>query len=250
MIQDTHAHLDLIENKDVQELLTKTKEIELNTIISCSTSFTSNQKNLELAKDYTIIKPAIGLYPLNALELNEEELKRAFDFFEKEIKNSIAIGEVGLDFKFSTKFEEQEKQKQIFIKFIELSKKYDKPLIIHSRFAQRQVIELLEKNNAQKVQLHSYTDSQKLMQKAVNLGYYVSCGMNVLYNLEVQKNIISFPIEKLLLETDSPMIFNNEKATPLNVKTIAQKISELKKIPLNELEEQLNKNFQLLYHQK
>lgn len=237
-----------MEEKEVQELIDKAKEINLNTIISCSTSFSSNQKNLNLAQKFNIIRPAIGLYPLNAIELNEEEIKRAFTFFENEIKNSIAIGEVGLDFKFSVKDSEQEKQKQIFKNFIELSKKHNKPLIIHSRFAQRQVLEMLDGNKAQKVQLHSFTDSEKLMKKAVSLGYYVSCGMNVLYNEQVQKNIASFPLEHLLLETDSPMIFDNKKATPLDVKSILQKISELKKIPLNETEKQLNKNFHSLYY--
>lgn len=247
MIQDTHAHLDMMEENEVLELINNASKINLNAIISCSTSFNSNQKNLELAQKYNLIKPAIGLYPLNILELNEEELNRAFIFFEDEIKNSIAIGEVGLDFKFSIKEEEQEKQKQILTKFTQLSKKYDKPLIIHSRFAQRQVIELLEQNQAKKVQLHSYTDSQKLMQKAINLGYYISCGMNLLYNTDVQKNITSFPIENLLLETDSPMIFNNCKTTPIDTRLLLEKISELKHITQNEVEEQLEKNFHSLY---
>lgn len=247
MIQDTHAHLDMMEENEVLKVINSASKINLNTIISCSTSFNSNQKNLELAQKYNLIKPAIGLYPLNIIELNEEELNKAFIFFENEIKKAIAIGEVGLDFKFSINEEEQKKQKQILTRFIQLSKKYDKPLIIHSRFAQRQAIELLEQNQAKKVQLHSYTDSQKLMQKAVDLGYYISCGMNLLYNTDVQKNIISFPLQNLLLETDSPMIFNNNKTTPLNIKLIIEKISELKKITQNEIEEQLEKNFHSLY---
>ncbi len=247
MIQDTHAHLDMMEENEVLKVINSASKINLNAIISCSTSFNSNQKNLELAQKYNLIKPAIGLYPLNIIELNEEELNKAFIFFENEIKKAIAIGEVGLDFKFSINEEEQKKQKQILTRFIQLSKKYDKPLIIHSRFAQRQAIELLEQNQAKKVQLHSYTDSQKLMQKAVDLGYYISCGMNLLYNTDVQKNIISFPLQNLLLETDSPMIFNNNKTTPLNIKLIIEKISELKKITQNEIEEQLEKNFHSLY---
>jgi TatD DNase family protein len=247
MIQDSHAHLDMMEETEIQKMLNQANEIRLNTIISCSTSFNSNQKNLDLAQKYNLIKPAIGLYPLNVIELNEEELNRAFIFFEDKIKESIAIGEVGLDFKFSIKEEEQEKQKQVLTKFIQLSKKYNKPIIIHSRFAQRQVIELLEQNKAKKVQLHSYTDSLKLMQKAVSLGYYISCGMNLLYNTEVQKNITSFPLENLLVETDSPMIFNNIKTTPLNTKLVLEKISELKKITQKEVEEQLDKNFHALY---
>lgn len=247
MIQDTHSHLDLMEEISLQEVLKKAEEVKLDAIISCATSFNSNQKNLELAQKYPLIKPAIGLYPLNIIELNEEEINRAFSFFEKEIENSIAIGEVGLDFKFSIKEEEQEKQKNVLTRFIQMSKKYNKPLIVHSRFAQRQALELLIEQRAVKVQLHSFTDSEKLMKKAINSGYYISCGMNVLYNADVQKNITSFPLENLLLETDSPIIFNNEKATPLNIRIILEKISELKKTPVSIIEEQLNKNFHSLY---
>ena len=247
MIQDTHAHFDLMKDEEIEEILKKAKKIELNSIISCATSFNSNQKNLELATKYQLIKPAIGLYPLNVIELNDEEIKRAFIYFESEVNKAVAVGEIGLDFKYSTKEEEQEKQKKIFIRFIELSKKYNKPLIIHSRFAQRQVLEILEKEKAVKVQLHSFTDSSKLMKKAVELGYFVSCGMNVLQNTQVQKNITSFPIENLLLETDSPMIFNNQKTTSLDIEQILEKISELKKISLIELTKQLNKNFNTLY---
>jgi len=247
MIQDTHAHIDMMEENEIQTLADEACKINLDAIISCSTSFSSNQKNFELAQKYPLIKPAIGLYPLNIIELNENEISRAFTYFENEIKKAIAIGEVGLDFKYSIKEEEKEKQKQILTKFIELSNKYSKPLIIHSRFAQRQVIELLEESKAKKVQLHSFTDSQKLMQKAVELGYYVSCGMSLLYKPEVAANISSFPLENLLLETDSPIIFDNQKATPLNIKSLLEKVSELKKISYKETEEQLNKNFHSLY---
>ncbi|MFA6064385.1 MAG: TatD family hydrolase [archaeon] len=247
MLYDAHCHLDLITDEELQNALTQAKEENVFQMISCATSFFSNERTLELAKKYPSIKAAIGIYPLDALELNELELDKAFYFFEAEIKKAIAIGEVGLDFKYSKKKEELEKQVQIFSRFIDLAIKYNKPLIIHSRFAQKQVLELLAEKNAKKVLLHSFIDSQKLMEQAAKKGYFVSVGLSVLYNIEVQKNISSFPLENLLFETDSPIRFNGEKAAPSKVSLIADKVSELKKIPVEEIIKQQEKNFTALF---
>jgi TatD DNase family protein len=187
------------------------------------------------------------LYPLDALELTELELDKAFYFFEAEIQKASAIGEVGLDFKYSTKKEEKEKQEQIFRKFITLSKKYSKPMIIHSRFAQKRVLEILREEKAEKVLLHSFCDSLKLMKEARSLGYYISCGMIILSNKEMQKNISSFSAEKLLFETDSPMRFNGEKAYPDKIPLIAKRVSELTSTPLKEIELNQKKAFSELF---
>ncbi len=247
MLYDAHCHLDLMTDEELQTALTETKEKNVSQMISCATSFFSNERTLELAKKYSQIKAAIGIYPLDALELNELELDKAFYFFEAEIKKAIAIGEVGLDFKYSTKKEELMKQVTVFSRFIDLATKHDKPIIIHSRFAQKQVLQLLEEKNAKKVLLHSFVDSQKLMDQAAKKGYFVSVGLSVLYNPEVAKNITVFPLENLLFETDSPIRFNGEKASPAKVELIAEKIAELKKIPLLEVIKQQEKNFTSLF---
>ncbi len=247
MLYDCHSHIDLINENEVEQILENSKKEGVKEIISCATSFYSNEKILALSKKYPQIKTALGLYPLNIIELNEEELKRAFDFFRKNIKKAIAIGEVGLDFKYSTKKEEQEKQTRIFSKFIELSKEFNKPLIIHSRYAQRQVVEILKVKKAEKVLLHSFTESKKLMKQASDLGYYISCGIKTLTDENIQKNLKEFPLKQLLFETDSPIIFNNEKAHPKKIKLIAEKVAELKGISFKEVEEQQEKNYSKLF---
>jgi len=247
MLNDSHSHLDLMTKEEFNTALENAKKFSIGKIISCSTSFASNEKNLELAKKYSQIKAAIGIYPLDLIELTELEIDKAFYFFKAEITKAIAIGEVGLDFKYSTKENEQEKQKNALARFIELANEYEKPLILHSRFAQRQVLEMLEKYKAKKALLHSFVDSPKLMKRATEKGYFISVGLGLLTNEEVQKNITNFPIENLLFETDSPIRFNGEKAFPEKIATIAQKISELKKIPLKDVEKQTQKNFEKLF---
>jgi TatD DNase family protein len=247
MLYDSHAHLDLMPEEELKEALKDAKKARVEKIISCSTSFASNEKNLELTEKNPEVLAGIGLYPLDLIELTDLEIDKAFYFFDAEIKKAMAIGEVGLDFKYSTKPDEQEKQKRVFVRFIELANKHNKPLIIHSRFAQKQVLEMLIEYKAKKVLLHSFVDSQKLMKLAAEHGYFVSVGLSVLTNPEIQKNIATYPIENLLLETDSPIRFNGEKSMPEKIVLVAQKVAELKKLELKKLEEQIEKNFGKLF---
>ncbi|MBT4870653.1 MAG: TatD family hydrolase [Candidatus Diapherotrites archaeon] len=247
MFYDSHAHINMLTKKELEEMLERTKDKNVDEIISCSTSFESNKQNLLLSKKFPQIKAAIGLYPLDAMELEEKELDRAFGFFEKHIKEVKAIGEVGMDYKYCKTDEDKEKQKDIFIRFIELGKKYDKPLIIHSRYAQRQVIETLEKEDCEKVLLHSFVDSKKLMLRAANNNWFVGVGMSVLFNEQVQRNISEFPIENLLLETDSPIRFDGKKAMSDDIISIANKVASLKEIEIGLIEKRQEANYTKLF---
>jgi len=247
MFYDSHAHANMLNEKELNEMLDKSKEKNVVEIISCSTSFESNKQNLLLAKTFPQIKAAIGIYPLDALELGAKEMDRAFGFFENHISEAIAIGEVGLEYKYCKTKEDKEKQKNIFIRFIELGKKYNKPLIIHSRYAQSQVLEILKQENAKNVLLHSFVDSKKLMTFAIENEWFIGIGKNVLFNEEVQKNVSEIPLEKMLFETDSPVRFNGEKAMSFDIVGIAKKTAELKETTIEKVEKQQEKNYVELF---
>ncbi len=247
MLIDIHAHLDMINKKYLKVILDDAKEKGIGKIISCSTSFESNKKNLELSEKFEEVEGAIGLYPLNAIELNEEELEKAFEFFKKNIDKAIAIGEIGLDLKYSKNNTEFEKQKMVFERFIELGKKYNKPLIIHSRYAQRQVIELLDEKKAEKVILHGFTESERLMNFAYKKGWFIGIGLNLLQSEQVQSNIQKFSLSNIFLETDSPIKFNEEEATPSKIKDLVEKISNIKGISAKEVESQIEENYLKLF---
>ena len=247
MFYDAHCHLNLLNEKELNKILAETKEKNVSEMISCSTSFESNKQNLLLAKNFSKIKAAIGIYPLDASELNEKEMDRAFGFFENHINGAIAVGEIGMDYKYCKSELDKIKQEEIFVRFIELGKKYDKPLIIHSRYAQRQVLKILESEKAQKVLLHSFVDSKKLMKIAFENEWFVGVGVSVLYNEEIQENVRDFPLEKMLFETDSPVRFNGEKATPLDIVRIANKVAELKKIDIENVENVQETNYVELF---
>lgn len=229
--------------KEIEEAKTK----NVSKMISNSTSFQSNEFNLRIQKSFPEVKAALGLYPLDALELNDAELEKAFKWFEHKATECIAFGEVGMDFKYAKTDSEKEKQEEIFRKFIFLAKKYNKPLIVHSRYAQSQVLKILESEKAEKFLLHSFVDSEKLMKQAAEQGYFVSVGMIILESEEVQARIKEFPLENLLLETDCPIRFSGEKAMPKDIVRIAEKVAELKSIPLEKLGKSLNTNFKRLF---
>ncbi len=247
MFVDCHAHLDMLKEKELEKVISNARKKKVGKIISCSTSFNSNEQNLEISKKFEEVELGIGLYPSDVMELNEEEIEKAFVSFEIMMKEAIAIGEVGLDYKYAKRKIDQEKQKEVFGRFVKLAKKNNKPLIIHSRFAQKQVIEILEEMETQKVLLHSFTDSLKLMKRAIENKWFVGIGLIFLKDELVQERIREIPLENILLETDSPIRFDRNKAFSEDVVRIAEKIAESKKIPLAQVEKQLEKNYEELF---
>jgi TatD DNase family protein len=250
MLQDSHCHLYMLSQKELEKALDEASKKEVKQMVSCSTSFKSNKDNLYLAENYLGIKAALGLYPLDAMELTNEEFEIAFSFIKKQAlkENVVAIGEVGLDHKFAKDDVEKERQEFIFRRFISLSKELEKPIIVHSRYAQSQVLKVLISEKTKNVLMHSFVDSSKLMKNAAEQGYFVSVGMVVLENKEVQDRVKDFPLENLLLETDSPIRFNHEKAMPGDISRIMKKVAEIKKIPVWQVEEQIEKNFCALFN--
>ena len=107
----------------------------------------TNRKTLELSKKYPQIKSALGLYPIDALKLTEEEIRKEIKFINENKNKIIAIGEIGIDLKWSN---DLKNQKIIFEKFLKLSKKINKPIIVHSRKAEKKVIEILKNNEIKK----------------------------------------------------------------------------------------------------
>lgn len=246
MLIDSHTHMDSVEIP-IEEVIAMAKKNNVTKIITNSTSYESNIKNLEIAKKHEEIFPSLGLYPLNMLELSEEEIDRAFDFFEENYKKAIAIGEVGIDWKLSEKESEREQQQKNFERFIDFSIEKELPITIHSRYAIKKAIQTIEEKEAKKVYFHSYTDSFKLMSRAARQGWYCGCGLIVMWDELVQERIRKFPLESLLLETDAPIRFEDKLSYPDKISMIYNKVAEIKKMDIKEVEAQIQKNNKELF---
>ncbi len=250
LLVDVHAHLDLKEfGSDLDKVINRAQKAGVKVIINNGLNPESNRKTLELSKKYEILKPALGLYPDDAIKLTQEQIRDEINFIKRNKDKIIAIGEVGLDYKYSKKKQEQELQKEIFLKIINLSKKINKPLIIHSRKAESDVINMLENSDAKKAILHCFSGKLKLIKKAAELGYYFSVPTNVVRSNQFQKLVEIVDINQLLTETDSPYLspYKGRRNEPAFIIETIKKIAEIKNISINETANNIFMNYQNVF---
>ena len=244
MYIDVHCHIETY--RDIKEVVERARQAGVGIIINNSIDFKSMKKSLALADWFSEVKIAFGVYPIETLKLDDNEINGVIDFIKKNRDKIIAIGEVGIDLKWSENFE---KQKDVFIRFVELSKELNLPLIIHSRKAEEQVIDILENNKCNKVVMHCFTGGIKLVEKIVKNGWYLSIPTNVVFNGVIQDIVKKTPIQNLLCETDSPYFQPERKKRnePCFVVEGYRKIAELKNMELEGVEEQIEENFKILF---
>lgn len=256
---DVHTHLDISPlDKNTEEVVLQAKERGVKAIISNGTDPESNRRVKVLSENYDVVKPAYGFYPTHVQEVTEEELDAELKWIEK--NKPLAIGEVGLDYKFSSpehseglNEEEQkiliEKQKKGFQKLIDLAKKLNIPLIVHSRKAELDVIEMLEASKHKKIIMHCFSGKKKLVKRIQDNGWTLSIPVIVIKLEQFQETVRTTPLKQLLTETDAPYLgpepgLGNE---PKNVALTIQKIAELKGMTEQETADQLYMNYQRLF---
>ncbi len=146
MLVDVHAHLEFPNfEQDLEGVIERAKRAGIVAIINSGTTLERCKKTLELTKKYPIIKASLGIYPTETTKMTGKELEEALEYIKKNKNKMIALGEVGLD--FHEEDNTKEKQKENFQKIIELAEKIKLPIIIHSRKAEQEAVEMLEKSN-------------------------------------------------------------------------------------------------------
>jgi len=250
---DVHAHFDLGEyDEDMPEVLADCKEKGVKVIIINGVHKDSNRKVLELAKKYDLLKPALGYYPVHVAEDSWEKVEEELEFIKKN-KEMIAIGEVGLDYKFGDDNPPGDKhkivQKKAFQRFIEISEKTKKPLIIHSRKAELDIIEALESSTLKNPVMHCFSGKKKLMQRAADNGWNFSIPVIVTKLQQFQEMVEYININQLLTETDSPYlgIIPGKRNTPANVLWGVKEIAKIKGFTEEETANSIFMNYQRLF---
>ncbi len=199
---DTHAHLEEIEN--LPQSLTEAKAANIIAIVGVGSDYQSNQKLLDFAQVYKgFVYPALGLHPWNLREID-----RNLEFIEAHIDRAVGIGEVGLDYHKKVRaVAEKDWQKGVLRELLKLARKYNKPVIIHSRYAWRDALSLVEEAQLEKVVFHWYTGTSSVLRDIVSQGYFISATPAVEYHEEHRRAVKEVPLERLLLETDSPVVY-------------------------------------------
>lgn len=201
---DTHAHLEEIEN--LEQAITEAKSANIVAIIGVGSDYQSNQKVLSLAQAYTgFIYPAIGLHPWN---LKGSEINRNLEFIEAHIAQAVGIGEIGLDYHKKVRaVAEKDLQKYALTELLKIAKAYKKPVVIHSRYAWRDALSLVEEAELEKAVFHWYTGTSSVLRDIVSQGYFISATPAVEYHEEHRRAVKEIPLDRLLLETDSPVVY-------------------------------------------
>lgn len=245
MIYDTHAHLDMI--KDLPTLIKNAKESNVKTIITQSVNIPSLKKSLEISKKYSdLVKFSAGLYPEENLSIQDfNELK---EFVLENKKDVFAIGEIGMD--FSRELPDKKIQEEVFRKQLELTQELNLPVSIHTRKAEKEIVEILEEYPNVKKILHCFSGNFKLVKKAVELGCYFSIPTNIVRAEHFQKMVRELPREKILTETDTPYLspFVGKDNEPAFIKESIKKISEIWEVSEKEVEGIIEENFERIFY--
>ena len=242
---DTHSHYnDEKFNEDREQIIKDTYESGVTKFVCAGYNIESSKKAIEMSQKYEFIYSICGISP-NDIPQSEQELWKDVAEISKIIKENktnklVAIGEIGLDYYWNK--ENKELQKEAFIKQIDLANEINLPIVIHSRDASIDTIEIIREHPVRKAGIfHCCQFNQEMIRQALELGYYISFAGPVTFkNSKNASDIVEMvPLDRILIETDSPYLSPEPKRgkrnDSRNVKFIAQKIADFKGMSIDEI---------------
>lgn len=246
MIIDTHAHVDQIE--DLDGALARAHAVGIGAVVAMSVDLSSMKKNLTISKQENPIKVhlALGIHPGT---IKPEETQEAFGFIRSNIKSAVAVGETGLDYQYKwvRKDEvERQKQKDSFLLHLGIAKEFDLPIVIHSRGAWRDCLAMTKDAGVTKALFHWYSGPLDIMEQILSAGYYVSTSPSVGYSPESRAAMAQAPLDRILIETDSPVRYREGEESylsePKDVLRTLKALALLKNIDEQVVSSQVNLN--------
>ena len=236
---DTHAHLS---SRFSESIRIK----GLDYVVLAASCLADSKDNLELSKTNKKLLPAIGIHPA---EINDsfEALEKLFD------DRVVAVGECGLEFTDEVSELDRKKQVELFRKQIVMSQNVDRPLIVHSREASDEMLQILGEYKNLRGVIHCYTGGKKRIKKYMDLPgeWYFGIDGNLTYEVGLEQVVQNIPKDRLILETDSPYLtpvpFRGEKNCPEYVKYVYQKVSDIWQMSLETTEKIIDDNAKRLF---
>tara|TARA_Y100000741_G_scaffold11716_1_gene9508 strand:+ start:113 stop:874 length:762 start_codon:yes stop_codon:yes gene_type:complete len=249
---DSHCHLDHEQiNSDLLNVIKRSKDVGIEKLLTISTSFESFKKIKDIITEDEIIFGTIGIHPheTDNNEISVDEIVKNFD----ENPKIIGIGETGLDFYYNNS--DKEKQIKSFKKHIEASIKTNSPLIIHSRNAEDETFEILNQYHDKKLKIlmHCFTGSKNFAERLLKLNAFFSASGIITFknSLDLQETFKFLPLDKILIETDSPYLApvpnRGKKNEPSFLSFTAQKLADIKDLTKQEITKITTTNFNKLF---
>ena len=247
-IVDTHAHLG--EMEEIEGVIERARGAGVVAIVAVGSDPQSNERVLEIAAKYSgFVYPALGLHPWSLGTANFEP-EESLRFIEDNIENIVAIGEIGLDYhKELIKRASKDRQKWALEGVLGLARRYDKPAIIHSRYAWRDTFELASRCGVKEGIFHWYTGPLNVLRNILEQGYLASATPAVEYHEEHRTAIKEVPLESLLLETDSPVVYRGGgRAEPRDVLKVLHSVAKLRDVEPGKIADKTTENAMRIFH--
>ncbi len=247
MFVDTHCHIYDEYYDDIEKVLKKIKDNNIGKIINNGCDAKSNMEVLKKVSSYDFMYGALGIHPESVLDYKKEDI----GFIEQHLNDEkiVAIGEIGLDYHYGK--ENKEAQIILFEEQLKLAEKYNKPVIIHSRDATLDTIETIKKYKVRGV-IHSFSGSLETANIYLKLGFLLGVnGVITFKNCNLKDVIKEIPLEKIVLETDSPYLtpvpFRGERNDSSHINEIAEFVASLKGVSMENLANITNESVQQVF---
>lgn len=247
---DSHCHLEMEDfEDDLDSIVEECQNLGFRYILTVGTEKRYYGRVLEIIRKYPFVYGSMGVHPHVSKDWDE-----SYDFLIKKMASNekiLALGEIGLD--FYKNYSPPEKQREVFIHQLELAKSLNLPVIIHSRWAERETLEILDLHYNGKGVIHCFSYGKNAAKKFIERGFYISIPGTITYrNKSELLDVVRYvPTDILLVETDSPFLAPQGKRgsrnTPINVIDVLGKISEIKGMKMHVLDEIMVENFENLF---
>jgi TatD DNase family protein len=220
---DCHAHLDELD--DLSEALQGAKTAGVKGVIGVGVNVDSNKRILKIAEEnHGYVYPALGYHPW---QMREEEVKENLSFIREHIEECVALGEIGLDYKVKVR---KDLQWKVFGELLDIALEHGKPIIVHCRYAHRRAFEMVKGKGIKRSVFHWYSGPLDLLEEILNNGYFISATPALIYSPPHQEAIKKAPLERILVETDSPVSYQGKEARPKDVRISLNEVARLKEV--------------------
>ena len=247
MIFDTHAHYDDDAfDEDREDLIKALQESDIKRIVNVGANLKTSRNSIDLANKYDLFYAAVGVHPDDCDEVDDAGIDKLREMSRE--KKVVAIGEIGLDYYWHK--DNPDIQKNAFKRQIELAQELSLPIIIHSREAARDTMDILAETNAgvNSGVVHCFSYSPEIALEAIKLGFYVGVGGVVTFKnaKKLKETVERIPLEKIVLETDCPYLapvpFRAKRNSSLYLEYVVEEIAMLKQTDPETVKEITYKN--------
>ncbi|PHQ80703.1 MAG: TatD family deoxyribonuclease [Coxiella sp. (in: Bacteria)] len=255
MIIDSHCHLNMLDldkyDGDLAQLVAATHDSGVGQMLNVGINLETAQAVIDVANQFPNVFASAGLHPSDVKGQVPTRDELLLYINQPKV---VAIGETGLDYHYNSELLDE--MRESFRLHIQLAIETKKPLIIHTRDAREDTIAIMQEENAAQAGgvMHCFTESWEMAQAALELGFYISFSGIVTFKnaKELQDVATRVPLERILIETDSPYLtptpFRGKPNEPQYVRYVAEKIAELKNVSFDEVAQQSTRNFQSLFN--